>query len=104
MVCVDKPDTTGLDMLDPEAYCDLGLEWRMWSLSVDGGAKREITALTAEPFQITQLSEDTAYVMLRECVQSGGKWTNSWKHSVVNFADNSITPVSDFVSLSAFIH
>ena len=104
MVCVDKPNTTGLDMLDPEAYCDLGLEWRMWSLSVDGGVQREITALTAEPFQITQLSEDTAYVLLRECVQSGGKWTNKWTNSVVNFADNSVTPVSDFVSLSAFIH
>ena len=104
MVCVDKPYTTGLDMLNPEDYCAAGLEWRMWSLSVDGGAKREITALNAEPFQITQLSEDTAYVMLSECVQQNGKWTNTWSHNIVNFADNSVTKVNDFISLSAFIH
>ena len=105
MVCVDKPDTKGVDLLDPESYCNAGLEWRMWTLSVDGAAKREITPLTAEPFQIIQLSEDTAYAGLSECVKdTEGKWTINYTNNIINFADNSITPVSDIVSLSAFIH
>ena len=105
MVCVDKPDNDEIDMLDPEVYCNADLEWRMWTLSVDGAVKREITPLVAEPFQITQLSEDTAYAGLRECVKDAeGKWTVNFTNNIINFADNSITPVSDIVSLSAFIH
>ncbi|AUZ76701.1 MULTISPECIES: hypothetical protein [Aeromonas] len=105
MVCVDKPDNDQIDMLDPEVYCNAGLEWRMWTLSVDGAAKREITPLAAEPFQIIQLSEDTAYAGLSECVKDAeGKWTVNFTNNIINFADNSITPVSDIVSLSAFIH
>ena len=104
MVCVDKPDNDEIDMLDPEVYCNAGLEWRMWTLSVDGAAKREITPLVAEPFQITQLSEDTAYAGLRECVKDAeGKWAINFTNNIINFADNSITPVSDMVSLSTFI-
>lgn len=105
MVCVDKPDNDEIDMLDPEVYCNAGLEWRMWTLSVDGAVKREITPLVAEPFQIIQLSEDTAYAGLSECVKDAeGKWTVNYTNNIINFADNSITPVSDMVSLSAFIH
>ena len=105
MVCVDKPDNDQIDMLDPEVYCNAGLEWRMWTLSVDGAAKREITPLVAEPFQIIQLSEDTAYAGLRECVKdAGGKWAINFTNNIINFADNSITPVSDMVGLSVFIH
>lgn len=105
MVCVDKPDNDQIDMLDPEVYCNAGLEWRMWTLSVDGAAKREITPLAAEPFQIIQLSEDTAYAGLSECVKDAeGKWTVNFTNNIINFADNSVTPVSDIVSLSAFIH
>ena len=104
MVCVDKPDNDEIDMLDPEVYCNADLEWRMWTLSVDGAAKREITPLVAEPFQITQLSEDTAYAGLRECVKDAeGKWAINFTNNIINFADNSITPVSDMVSLSTFI-
>ena len=104
MVCVDKPDNDQIDMLDPEVYCNAGLEWRMWTLSVDGAAKREITPLVAEPFQIIQLSEDTAYAGLKECVKDAeGKWAINFTNNIINFADNSITPVSDIVSLSAFI-
>ncbi|MGU5701632.1 hypothetical protein ACV1C5_08375 [Aeromonas caviae] len=105
MVCVDKPDNDEIDMLDPEVYCNADLEWRMWTLSVDGAVKREITPLVAEPFQITQLSEDTAYAGLRECVKDAeGKWAINFTNNIINFADNSITPVSDAVSLSTFIH
>ena len=104
MVCVDKPDNDEIDMLDPEVYCNAGLEWRMWTLSIDGAAKREITPLVAEPFQIIQLSEDTAYAGLKECVKDAeGKWAINFTNNIINFADNSITPVSDIVSLSAFI-
>ena len=105
MVCVDKPDTKGVDLLDPESYCNAGLEYRMWVLSVDGATKREITNSVAEPFQVIQLSEDTAYAMMKECVQgTDGKWSFNYGNKIINFADNSVTPVSDIVSLSAFIH
>jgi hypothetical protein len=105
MVCVDKPDTKGVDLLDPESYCNAGLEYRMWVLSVDGATKREITNSVAEPFQVIQLTEDTAYAMMKECVQgTDGKWSFNYGNKIINFADNSVTPVSDIVSLSAFIH
>ena len=35
---------------------------------------------------------------------SDGSWSLSFNHNLINFADNSITPVSDIVSLSTFIH
>ena len=42
---------------------------------------------------------------LRECVKDAeGKWTINFTNNIINFADNSIIPVSDVVSLSAFIH
>lgn len=105
MVCVDKPDTTSVDLLDPESYCNAGLEYRMWTLSVDGAVKREMTNSVAEPFQVIQLTEDTAYAMMKECVQgTDGKWSFNYGNKIINFADNSVTPVSDIVSLSAFIH
>ena len=105
MVCVDKPDTKGVDLLDPESYCNAGLEYRMWVLSVDGATKREITNSVAEPFQVIQLTEDTAYAMMKECVKgTDGKWSFNHGNKIINFADNSVTPVSDIVSLSAFIH
>ena len=57
------------------------------------------------PYLTTQVTEDTAYAMLRECVKNAdGSWSLSFNHNLINFADNSITPVSDIVSLSAFIH
>ena len=105
MVCVDKPDTKGVDLLDPESYCNAGLEYRMWVLSVDGAVKREITNSVAEPSQVIQLSEDTAYALMKECVQAtDGTWSFNYGNKIINFADNSVTPVSDIVSLSAFIH
>lgn len=105
MVCVDKPDTSGVSLLDPESYCNAGLEYRMWVLSVDGATKREMTDSVGEPFQVIQLTEDTAYAMMKECVQgTGGKWEFNFSNKIINFADNSVTPVSDIVSLSAFIH
>ena len=91
--------------LDPESYCTAGLEYRIWVLSVDGATKREMTDSVAEPFQVIQLTEDTAYAMMKECVQgTGGKWEFNFSNKIINFADNSVTPVSDIVSLSAFIH
>ena len=72
---------------------------------VDGAVKREMTNSVAEPFQVIQLTEDTAYAMMKECVQgTDGKWSFNYANKIINFADNSVTPVSDIVSLSAFIH
>ena len=63
--------------LDPESYCTAGLEYRMWVLSVDGATKREMTDSVAEPFQVIQLTEDTAYAMMKECVKgTDGKWSS----------------------------
>ena len=67
--------------------------------------KREMTASVGEPFQVIQLTEDTAYALMKECVQdTDGKWSFNYGNKIINFADNSVTPVSDIVSLSAFIH
>lgn len=42
---------------------------------------------------------------MKECVQgTDGKWSFNYGNKIINFADNSVTPVSDIVSLSAFIH
>lgn len=105
MICVDKPDTKSVDLMDPESYCNAGLDYRMWTLSVDGATKREMTDSVGEPFQVIQLSEDTAYALMKKCVHgSDGRLAFDYTSNIINFADNSVTPVSDIVSLSAFIH
>jgi hypothetical protein len=103
MVCVDKPDED-FDYFDLNAYCGQTHVWNMYSLSVDGTTRREVK-LNALPYQVTQVTEDTAYALLRECVQNtDGSWSLNFQSSVINFADNSVTPVSSIISLSAFIH
>ena len=103
LVCVDKPDED-FDYMDLEAYCGETHVWDMFSVATDGSARRSVK-LNAMPYLTTQVTEDTAYAMLRECVKNAdGSWSLSFNHSLINFADNSITPVSDIVSLSAFIH
>ena len=73
-------------------------------MSVDGTTRREVK-LNALPYQVTQVTEDTAYALLSECVQNtDGSWSLNYQSSVINFADNSVTPVSNIISLSAFIH
>lgn len=103
MVCVDKPDED-FDYFDLNAYCGQTHVWNMYSLSVDGTTRREVK-LNALPYQVTQVTEDTAYALLSECVQNtDGSWSLNYQSSVINFADNSVTPVSNIISLSAFIH
>lgn len=103
MVCVDRPDED-FDYLDLDAYCGETHVWDMYSVSVDGVARRDVQ-LNALPYQVTQVTEDTAYALMRNCVQAeDGTWSLAFQSSIINFADNSVTPVSDIVSLSAFIH
>ena len=103
MVCVDKPDED-FDYFDLNAYCGQTHVWNMYSLSVDGTTRREVKP-NALPYQVTQVTEDTAYALLSECVQNtDGSWSLNYQSSVINFADNSVTPVSNIISLSAFIH
>ena len=103
LVCVDKPDED-FDYMDLEAYCGETHVWDMFSVATDGSARRSVK-LNAMPYLTTQVTEDTAYAMLRECVKNAdGSWSLSFNHSLINFADNSITPIDDIVSVSAFIH